>query len=290
MSIENTQLCDNGSAIRDIADERQTLWRIESWQHREVIPEGRVYGHGPTSHFHRRTDKSVVLQYTVKGLVRFLYNGEEHVAPEGHAYIFPSMMEPRWKLVDDPEYQSFWVRLFGAGLFEHWQLLRDVHGPAIALDFNGTVMQACKKIISLHEQGADLGEEAIAIHAFVMLLYQHCEQGQLEKLQPVQRAVQHILRYPFHNNSLKEIAKEHGVSREHLARVFLQEIGEAPATWLREQRYKRAMALLIDTNIPIKDLVHQSGLGSVDTFGRLVQDRESCTPTIYRQQNSRAGR
>jgi AraC-like DNA-binding protein len=290
MSKENTQICDNGSAIRDIADERNTLWRLDSWQQHEMVPAGIAYGHGSDQlHFHSRQDNSVVLQYTIKGLVRFNYKGEERQVPAGHAYIFPSHMEPRWKTKDDPDYHLFWVNISGAGLYEHWQLLRDVHGPAIAMDLDGPVMQACKKMIALHEQGADLSTEALAIHAFVMALYQHCEQGQAEKLQPVQRALQHILRYPFHAHSLKEIAKDHGVSREHLARVFTEELGESPGTWLREQRYDRAMQLLISTNIPIKDIVFQSGFGSVDSFARLMQIRHQCTPTNYRLRNSRAG-
>lgn len=291
MSNENTDLCDKSSAIRDIADERHTLWRLDSWQDLEVVPHGEQYGHGGDHQdYQARPDKSVVFQYTLAGEVFFNFKGQVRSAPKHHAYIFPSNMEPRWKESTDPEYRSMWLRLFGAGLYEHWQLMRDVHGPAIAMDQDGRVMEAARDVITLHQQGADLASEALAIHGFVMTLYQHCERGQAEKLYPVQRAVQHIIRYPLHPHSLKERAAEFGVSREHLTRVFLQEIGMTPASWLRDQRYKRAHELLIYTNLSIKDVVLQSGMGSVDTFARLLMQREGETPSSMRAKYSQAGR
>ena len=283
MSGINDKFCDNETAIRDIADERNTLWRMSSWQSEQISPAGVGYGHGAADHKHTpNPDKSVVFQYTLKGVVHFNYKGEDRDAPAGYAYVFPSGEEPRWTTVNDPEYRCLWVNLSGAGLVEHWQLIRDVHGPAIALEEDGQVMRACKKIISLREAGADISAEALSIHAFVMALYQHCEQGQIKKLQPVQRAMQHIIRYPFHSASLKQIANEHQVSREHLGRVFMQEMGMAPATWLREERYRRAKELLIDTSIPIQEVAYQVGFGSVDALARILQDQEGFSPTAFR--------
>ncbi len=281
----NDKFCDNGTAIRDMAEERNTLWRMASWQSEQISPAGMAYGHGATAHLHQpKPDASVVFQYTLKGVVHFKYKGQNRDAPAGYAYIFQSGEEPRWTTVDDPEYRCLWVNLSGAGLVEHWQLIRDVHGPAIALDLDGQVIRACKKIISLRESGGDISAEALSIHAFVMALYQHCEQGQIKKLQPVQRAIQHIIRYPFHSASLKQIAKEHQVSREHLGRVFMQEMGMAPATWLREERYRRAKELLIKTSIPIQEVAYQVGFGSVDALARMLQEQESLSPSSFRAQ------
>ena len=285
MSILNDKFCDNGTAIRDIADERNTLWRMASWQSEQISPAGEGYGHGISEwHNTARTDSSVVFQYTIKGVLHINYKGQDQEVPAGHAYVFPSGIEPRWTTVDDPEYRCLWVNLSGAGLTEHWQLIRDVHGPSIALDFDGQVLRACKKVISLRERGADISTEALSIHAFVMSLYQHCEQGQLKKLQPVQRAIQHIMRYPFHSASLKQIAKEHDVSREHLGRVFMQEMKMAPATWLREQRYQRAKELLIETTMPIQEITYQVGFGSVDALARILQEQEGLSPSAFRMQ------
>ena len=285
----NTNFCDNGTVKRDIYQLQSTIWHLDSWQIEQHTPEGVAYGRGskppPGDPINREPDGSVVFQYTVTGFVRLMYQGKELRAPAGYGYLFPSDVESRWKNPEDPTYDCTWVRLYGAGLFEHWQYMRQQHGPVIAMDTNSTAYASLLHLIQLKEAQTDIASEALAIHEFVMALYQHCERGHVKNLQPVERAVRHIMRYPFHEHSLKQIAQQFEVSREHVTRVFQEQYGQAPATWLREQRFKRAKELLQETVIPIKDVAARCGFGSVDVLARLLQKAEGMSPTAYRDKH-----
>ena len=285
----NTNFCDNGTVKRDIYQLQSTIWHMDSWQISQHTPEGVAYGRGvkpePGHKFDREPDGSVVFQYTHTGFVRLMHNGKELRAPAGYGYLFPSDVEVRWKTPEDPAYECTWVRLYGAGLFEHWQFMRQQHGPLVAMETSNTAYAALLHLIQLKEAQTDIATEALAIHEFVMALYQHYERGHVKNLQPVERAVRHIMRYPFHEHSLKEIAQRFEVSREHVTRVFQEQYGQAPATWLREQRFKRAKEILQETVIPIKDVAVRCGFGSVDVLARLLHKEEGMSPTAYRDKH-----
>jgi AraC-like DNA-binding protein len=74
------------------------------------------------------------------------------------------------------------------------------------------------------------------------------------------------------------------LSEAHFIRTFRATFGETPHRYLQRRRIERAMALLRDTSVPVTDICHQVGFGSLGTFSRTFQVLVGDSPSAYRRQ------
>lgn len=79
-----------------------------------------------------------------------------------------------------------------------------------------------------------------------------------------------------------EIAREIGVSREHLARTFRQFAGLPLGVFVRRIRLLRAARRLRDTRRPISHIAAQCGFADQSHLSRLFRRHFEQTPTQYR--------
>jgi transcriptional regulator GlxA family with amidase domain len=71
---------------------------------------------------------------------------------------------------------------------------------------------------------------------------------------------------------VRRLAAVSHVSEAHFARRFKQAFGLPPHRYLLTRRIERAASLLRDTDLPITDIVFQTGWKSLGTFGRTFRD------------------
>ena len=270
-------------------DELVPLWRVASYEREQVVPAGRRFYWLNRN----RADKgsrgwlTTVFQYTLQGCLIFREDGpggSERRVPVGHAVLFAHHDgSDYFTRPEDGEYRCHWFSIEGAGLHEHLAALRARYGSILSCERGGQVARQQQAIIDLVEQ-TDHDPVVLAgeLHRFVQALYQACRREQLASLTPVEQAVERIVRMPTHPWSLKELAAEHGCSREHLVRTFTARMGEAPATWLRQVRVERALLLLRETAIPMAEVARQSGFNSTHTMARQVRMVTGEAPTAQR--------
>ena len=87
---------------------------------------------------------------------------------------------------------------------------------------------------------------------------------------------------------LPRLASVSGVSEAHFARSFRQAFGVPPHRYLLTRRIERAKALLRDTDLPITDIVFQTGWNSLGTFGRIFRDITGESPSELRAREQAA--
>ncbi len=87
---------------------------------------------------------------------------------------------------------------------------------------------------------------------------------------------------------VERLASVSGVSEAHFARSFKEAFGVPPHRYLLTRRIERAKALLRDTDMPITDIMMETGWQSLGTFGRVFRDitGESPSETRAREQAS----
>jgi transcriptional regulator GlxA family with amidase domain len=99
---------------------------------------------------------------------------------------------------------------------------------------------------------------------------------------PVDRAIAEIVAAPFVDWSLKQVAEEHRISREHLVRTFARRLGSPPGAWLAEARLERALLLLRETRQEVAAIARACGLGSAHSLARLIKARTGRPPSAFR--------
>jgi AraC family transcriptional regulator of arabinose operon len=79
-----------------------------------------------------------------------------------------------------------------------------------------------------------------------------------------------------------DLAREVGVSPEHLVRLFRRHAGVTPGALLREERLAHALHLLTHTGLTVADVARQSGFASPHHFARVVRAATGMTATQLR--------
>ncbi len=239
----------------------------------------------------RQPAGAVFLQLSCRGAV-CLEDGEGvHGAETGTGLLYVFGEPTRYyRAPDEPgPYEAEWVGLAGAGMVEHWNLLRQLAGPVVDMAGDPALLAAFRFLRQRTVTGApDAVETALAVQALVARLFLQVLGRDGGKRKPVDRALDRLLHWPLGDASLKTVAAEEGVTREHLSRLFKARVGEAPGAYLRRARVGRALDLLQSTALPLADVAAQCGYGSTHTLARDVRRVTGQGPRAYRARQAGA--
>ncbi|MEM6458844.1 MAG: AraC family transcriptional regulator [Planctomycetota bacterium] len=261
----------------------RTLWHITG-HGRERHPAGKRY------HFdnaRRADDGTVAVQLTRGGRITFRDAESTRRVAAGSIMMFRFGSETVYGH-DGPlpvAYGCTWVTLNGAGLAEHLGLLARQAGPILEPGLDHPLADAVERlrVLAEPERRPTPVREAAEIQRFVIDLFEFAEDRLGREMPPADRAVRQLLRLPYRPWSLKQLAAEHGISREHLSRRFAQRVGRPAQPWLNEARRRRALALLRQTRLPLAEVARQAGYANAHSFARHVRHATGLSPTAYRR-------
>ncbi len=262
------------------------LWRVAGFGQERYGP-GKPYHWSNTD---RLPANLCVAQLTLAGRAYLDTPRGRHLAEAGRFMLF-RYGEPTsyGKLDRDDEYACRWVNLEGAGLVEHFDAFGARHGTVVEAESVAAADEQLTHLIRLADPTAATPRATMAhaVHDFIMRLFDQAERGRRSALTPAEQAVAIMLDSPFRPWSLKRVAAEFGVSREHLTRTFTEKVGRPPHRHLSEARLQRGLRLLRETNLPLGDVAEQSGFESAHNLARHVRRATGQSPTALRA--ARAG-
>jgi transcriptional regulator GlxA family with amidase domain len=98
----------------------------------------------------------------------------------------------------------------------------------------------------------------------------------------VRRVVDHVNADLAGDLTVTTLAGYAGVSTRHLTRLFLKNLRQTPARFVRDARVTAAAHLLATTSLALPAVAAQCGLGSVETLRREFVQRYGVPPARYR--------
>jgi AraC-like DNA-binding protein len=268
-----------------LPNDSPVLWRINGWG-RQLVGPNRPYW---WENRERIPDGQVYAQLTLEG--RILHRdaqGEERWCEPGSLVLFKHGEPTSYGRPpgDRTPYRCHWIALLGAGLYEHWQWLQERCGSVHPLGDDQRIPQALERLIDLADERsqATVLARAAGTHNFVNQLFAVLEERRSAGTRsPLDRALEELLAQPMGGGTLKELARRHGVSREHLARAAHERLGRPPAAWLAGVRLTQALQLLKETALPIAEVARQSGFPSAHTLARQVRRSTGKSPAQIRR-------
>ncbi|MEM9217274.1 MAG: helix-turn-helix transcriptional regulator [Cyanobacteria bacterium P01_F01_bin.150] len=105
----------------------------------------------------------------------------------------------------------------------------------------------------------------------------HTESSELDAV--IEKLISDLTKPP----SLRDLAKEAGISHTCLNRRFRKHFGMTVFEWLRLHRLERAQRYLQDQERSITDIAFQCGFSSASHFGQCFKKQFGQSPTDYRQ-------
>jgi AraC family transcriptional regulator of adaptative response / DNA-3-methyladenine glycosylase II len=99
----------------------------------------------------------------------------------------------------------------------------------------------------------------------------------------VQRALRLIQDGALDHGSVENLADRLGIGVRHLSRLFAQHVGASPVTVAQTRRLHFAKRLLDDTRLPVTDIAHASGFGSIRRFNDAFRATYRRSPSELRK-------
>jgi AraC-like DNA-binding protein len=96
-------------------------------------------------------------------------------------------------------------------------------------------------------------------------------------------AQHHLKSWPLHEPlDVDRLARNHGLGRRQLERLFLTHFGVTPHSYLEQLRLQAARSALRQPELQIKNIALQLGFGDVSHFSHWFHRRAGCSPRAFR--------
>lgn len=89
----------------------------------------------------------------------------------------------------------------------------------------------------------------------------------------------------FSNIKINDVARNIGINRSYLTKIFKKKIGMSPQEYLMQWKLNYACKLLLETDAQIQDVARRVGYDNLLTFSKIFKGRFGVSPKNYRMQN-----
>lgn len=204
------------------------------------------------------------------------------VVPERSSYYYPPDAHEPWVFT-----WMNWYGRFACDLFRRFQAR---FGPVVPLLPRGGAAAALRRVINAAAQStaSERSHVSLLSYAFMLEWWREAAAPTGRRENRLARAVQFCRQHFREPLGVKEIADEAGMSREHFTRLFVQEMDQPPAAFLRHLRVNEAATLLRETELPLREVAMRSGFYSTRQLMRTFQRVHRLGPSAYRRKKARA--
>lgn len=95
------------------------------------------------------------------------------------------------------------------------------------------------------------------------------------------------IRFNFSNVQISDVARNIGINRSYLAKIFKNKKGISPQEYLMQCKLDYARKLLLETDAQIQDIAKRVGYDNLLTFSKIFKSKFGLSPKNYREQKSR---
>jgi AraC-like DNA-binding protein len=237
-----------------------------------------------------RPERHVALQITLSGYGHVWQDGRCVAVPRGSALLFITRETPLlYGLGTSPAWEFAYANLAGETCLQIAGDLLRRHGPVQPLAADHPVVGDLLRRLPAKGAAAQTISPAesarIAWELMAALLDRTLPDQDADLSSRAMAWLRPRLAEPV---GIAEAAAALSVSREHLTRAFTARAGQPPASWLREQRLKRAEALLADPTLGVAAVAQGCGFASPSHFCAAFRKRYGSTPAAWRMHSGTA--
>lgn len=202
------------------------------------------------------------------------------IVPEHSCYYYPPDATEPWVFS--------WMNWYGALACDVFRRFQARFGPVIPLSPRGAASAALRRLVTLSSRAAvpERLQVSLQSYAFALEWWREAAGPAGGSENRLSRAVQFCREHFREPLGVKEIAHEAGLSREHFSRVFVEQMDEPPAAFLRHLRVNEAAILLRETELPLREIAMRSGFYSTRHLMRTFQRVHRLGPAEYRRKKT----
>lgn len=181
-----------------------------------------------------------------------------------------------------------WIIFNGKNIEETLTALELQGISIIKLNNDQVIMNQFREILSVYESSSAIKEVMASskLYELLVLLYQFnhlYKKGHKHTSVDVINHVQsYIQEFYYKDISLEYLAKLVGLTPQYLCKTFKDHCHIGIIEYMSKIRLQEAKKLLIETDLPIKEIVSRVGYNDCSYFGKIFKRYEKMTPTEFR--------
>jgi AraC family transcriptional regulator, arabinose operon regulatory protein len=252
------------------------------------LPNAGVVTYPPRATLGPRVQPAYQLVLVHTGSARVTVNGLPREIPAGHVGLLLPGTTEFFAFALDRQTRHSWIAAVPAYL--DGALCRRLDRTTPCLPLSAT-MQTCVDLgrevaaVDDPERRPVLAAVAGAALALYVAEATHAATAQRAEHPAVARARELARRRAAEGISVSDLAREVGLSMEHLVRLFRRQTGMTPGALLREERLSHGMHLLQHTGLTVAEVARRSGFVSPHHFARSVRAATGMTPSELRSRS-----
>jgi AraC-like DNA-binding protein len=235
----------------------------------------------------RGDDPFAIVQWTQSGEGVFVCERGTFKVPAGYAFVsvVPEVSNYYYPPKAKEPWVFEWFNVYGSMACEVFRKFQAEFGPVVPLPLQSATATAFRRLITClsNPEGPNRWQVSIETYSLVLEWWREASHQTGTVEDGLERALRFCQEHFREQLSVKQIAYETGMSREHFSRSFTERFKETPAGFLRRLRLNEATAFLRDTRLPLREIAIRAGFYSVRHMMRTFQRVYGTSPSQYRR-------
>jgi AraC-like DNA-binding protein len=184
--------------------------------------------------------------------------------------------------------ELLWVHFQGSASSAYYEHYAASHEPVMQQNNESLVSTLLRQTLQIQQQRnatAELLTSKLLVELLTEIVLSAQQIGSSESDKPdyIDAICQTLTSRFTESISLEELAREHAVSKYHMAKRFKQYTGFSPHEYLISIRMTHAKERLKYSDMPVSEIATTIGIDNVSHFINLFKDRTGDTPLVYRK-------
>lgn len=232
----------------------------------------------------------VIFQYTLSGEGAIELEDQTYALPSGcgflvkvpseHRYYYPAGATVPWAFL--------WLNAAGEDALRMWDRIIRLHGPIVMLPADSEPirqMWALYRAVAV-ERVTDAAALSTLLYRWMLSMLQPDKEyagGAAPEHPAITRAKQYMRAHYAQPITLEDVARDAGVSRSYLCRLFQQSSKDSPLSYLQRRRIEAAVSMLRRTRDSVQVIGQRCGFDSPSYFGKVFRQYMNIAPHAFRQ-------
>lgn len=138
-------------------------------------------------------------------------------------------------------------------------------------------------MFELEADGIMLQVLAMLLRDFSVVATPQLPEASVAAVERMQTVITYVQEHYMESIGLEEVTALLGINRSYFCRYFKQSMGKSFLTYLNEVRLVHAYQDLLETDLPVAEIMEKNGLTNQKLFNRTFKELYGCTPTQTRK-------
>jgi len=236
----------------------------------------------------RGSEKIAIWQYTLSGWGMVRRAGQEYRVDPGQAFLLPVPDEHLYFLPpESSRWEFIFLTLAGDETARLWgELLTEV-GPVATFGDDARCVNTAWEILDLRGQEKLASPYQVSRYTYDFLMDVFLDlkfdlQGKRDAPDFMVRVTDFCLKNLSRRIGIDELAAIAGFSRAHFSREFSRYMGMPPAEYLHELRMRKALSMLQNELMAVKEIAFACGFDDCSYFCKVFHHFYGKTPAAFR--------